>query len=69
MLVSTSEGRSTLYALGDLQSRGTFFIEPGTDVYPGMVIGENNRDEDMEVNPSKEKKLTNVRSVQADEKV
>ena len=43
VLVSTSEGRSTLHALGELQSRGTFFIEPGADVYPGMVIGENNR--------------------------
>ena len=67
--MSTSDGRSTLHALGDLQSRGTFFIEPGMDVYPGMVIGENNRDEDMEVNPAKEKKLSNVRTVQADEKV
>ena len=43
VLVANSEGRSTLYAMGELQSRGTFFIEPGADVYGGMIIGENNR--------------------------
>ena len=41
--MANSEGRSTLYAMGELQSRGTFFIEPGADVYGGMIIGENNR--------------------------
>lgn len=69
VLVSTAEGRTTLYAMGDLQSRGVFFIQPQTEVYCGMIVGENSKAEDMDVNPVKEKKLTNVRSVQADDKV
>ncbi|WIA29502.1 hypothetical protein OEZ86_012003 [Tetradesmus obliquus] len=69
VLVSMSDGRATTYAMYDLVQRGTFFISPGEDVYAGMVVGENNRDADMDVNPAKEKHLTNVRSVQADEKM
>ncbi|GIL70940.1 hypothetical protein Vretifemale_1600, partial [Volvox reticuliferus] len=68
-LVSLGDGRATAYALGELQSRGTFFIGPGTEVYGGMVVGEHNRDDDLDVNPVKEKKTSNVRSVTAEEKV
>lgn len=69
VLVSMSDGRATTYAMFDLLQRGTFFIAPGEDVYGGMVVGEHNRDVDMDINPSKEKHLTNVRSVQADDKM
>ena len=52
-----------------LQERGMLLVGPGTEVYEGMVIGENARDEEMDVNPIKEKKLTNVRSATADEAI
>jgi GTP-binding protein len=68
-MVSTADGRSTMYALYDLLARGTFLIAPGEDVYTGMVIGEHSRDVDIDVNPAREKHLTNVRSVTADEKM
>jgi GTP-binding protein len=68
-LVSMDNGVATAYALNLLEARGVLFIEPGQEVYEGMVIGENSRPGDMEVNPTKGKKLTNVRSVLADEKV
>ena len=66
-LVADRSGVVTSYALFNLQDRGTLFVGPGTDVYEGMVVGENPRAEDMDVNPSKEKKLTNVRSSTGDE--
>jgi len=69
LLISTAEGKTTTYALGELQSRGSFFVDPGMEVYTGMIIGESSRDDDMEINPVKEKRLTNVRSVVAEEKV
>lgn len=69
VLVSMSDGRATLYALADLQQRGTFFIAPGEEVYGGMIVGEHSKEADMDINPSKEKQLTNVRSVQADDKL
>ena len=50
-----------------LQERGTFFVEPGTEVYEGMIVGENSRADDMDVNITKEKKLTNMRQSTADE--
>ena len=53
----------------NLQDRGQMFIAPGVDVYEGMIIGENARSEDMDINPTKEKKLTNVRSSTGDELV
>ena len=53
----------------NLQQRGTLFVSPGTEVYEGMVIGENSRSDDMDVNPTKEKKLTNMRSSTAEELV
>jgi len=67
-LVADRTGISSGYALQTLQDRGTLFIAPGTEVYEGMIMGENARSEDMDVNPAKEKKLTNVRS-NADELV
>jgi GTP-binding protein len=51
----------------NLQERGTLFVEPGTEVYEGMLVGENSRADDMDVNITKEKKLTNVRSSTAEE--
>ncbi|HET6299111.1 MAG TPA: translational GTPase TypA [Kribbella sp.] len=61
-LVSDRTGVTTSYAMVNLQERGTMFCEPGTDVYEGMVVGENSRADDMDVNITREKKMTNVRS-------
>ncbi|MDR1806960.1 MAG: translational GTPase TypA [Propionibacteriaceae bacterium] len=66
-LVADRLGTVTTYALFNLQDRGTLFVGPGESVYEGMVIGENPRPEDMDVNPTKEKKLTNVRSSTGEE--
>jgi GTP-binding protein TypA/BipA len=66
-LVADRSGQVTSYALFNLQERGTMFVAPGTDVYEGMIIGENARADDMDVNPTKEKKLTNVRSSTGEE--
>ncbi len=62
-------GNSFAYALNKLQDRGKFFIEPGEDVYAGQVIGENNRDGDLVINVTKSKKMSNMRSSGADDKV
>jgi GTP-binding protein len=61
-LVADRRGSSTSFALLNLQERGSLFIGPGVEVYEGMIIGENPRPEDMDVNPAKEKKATNIRS-------
>ncbi|MET7283460.1 translational GTPase TypA [Kribbella sp. NPDC005582] len=61
-LVSDRAGAATSYAMINLQERGTMFVEPTTEVYEGMIIGENSRADDMDVNITKEKKMTNVRS-------
>jgi GTP-binding protein len=61
-LVADRRGRSSSYALLNLQERGVLFIPPGIEVYEGMIVGENARQEDMDVNPAKEKKATNIRS-------
>ncbi len=66
-LVADRSGAVTSYASFNLQERGTLFVGPGTEVYEGMIVGENARNEDMDVNPTKEKKLTNVRSSTGDE--
>ncbi|MCC2594620.1 translational GTPase TypA [Tessaracoccus sp. OS52] len=66
-LVADRTGVVTSYALFNLQERGTMFVGPGAEVYEGMIVGENPRAEDMDVNPTKEKKLTNVRSSTGDE--
>jgi GTP-binding protein len=66
-LVSDRRGAVTSYACFGLQERGTLFVAPGAEVYEGMIIGENSRQDDMDVNICKEKKLTNVRSATGDE--
>jgi GTP-binding protein len=68
-MVATESGRSTTYAVDHLQSRGFFFIEPGAEVYEGMIVGEHNRPNDADVAMTKEKKLTNCRSKTKDENV
>ncbi len=66
-LVADRRGKSTGYAIFNLQPRGEIFIDPGVEVYEGMIIGENAREEDMGVNVTKEKKLTNMRAAGSDE--
>ncbi|MDP9317889.1 MAG: EF-Tu/IF-2/RF-3 family GTPase, partial [Actinomycetota bacterium] len=66
-LVADRTGVATSYAMFNLQERGSLFVEPGTEVYEGMLVGENSRSDDMDVNIAKEKKLTNVRSATAEE--
>ena len=66
-LVADRPGLVTSYAMSNLQERGTLFVEPGTDVYEGMIVGENSRADDMDVNITKEKRLSNVRSPTGDE--
>jgi GTP-binding protein len=68
-LVADRRGLTTQYALLNLQERGSLFVGPGVEVYEGMIIGENARSEDMDVNPTREKKLTNIRSSTAEELV
>jgi GTP-binding protein len=68
-LISTETTTSSGYALSNAQQRGVLFIGPGVDVYMGMVVGQNSRDEDLELNPGKEKKLTNMRSKSSDDGV
>ena len=65
-LVADRRGQTTGFALANLQERGTMFVGPGTEVYEGMIVGENARADDMDVNPTKEKKLTNMRSATGD---
>nr|WP_154596373.1 translational GTPase TypA [Aeromicrobium senzhongii] len=65
-LVADRAGAVTSFAMTNLQERGTLFVEPGTEVYEGMIVGENSRDDDMDVNITKEKKQSNVRSSTAD---
>jgi len=66
-LVADRAGAATSFAIANLQERGTLFIEPTTEVYEGMIVGENSRADDMDVNITKEKKLTNMRSSASDE--
>jgi len=66
-LVADRAGQVTSYAMFNLQERGTLFVEPGAQVYEGMIVGENARGDDMDVNITKERKLTNVRSSTAEE--
>ena len=68
-LVADRAGQATSYALYNLQERGELFIRPGIAVYEGMVIGENARDVDLDVNVVKEKKLTNMRASTSDEAI
>ncbi len=68
-MVADRSGPTTAYALFNLQERGTMFVGPTIEVYEGMIVGENSRADDMDVNPTKEKKLTNMRSSTGDELV
>ncbi|ABW10320.1 GTP-binding protein TypA [Parafrankia sp. EAN1pec] len=68
-MVADRSGVATAYALFNLQDRGTMFVAPTTELYEGMIVGENSRADDMDVNPTKEKKLTNMRSSTGDELV
>jgi GTP-binding protein len=68
-LVADRRGAATSFALLNLQERGSLFVAPGIEVYEGMIVGENARAEDLDVNPTKEKKLTNIRSSTAEELV
>ena len=67
-MVSMENGTAIPYSIDKLQERGKFFIDPGEQIYEGQVIGENSRGDDMTVNVTKTKKLTNVRSAGADDK-
>jgi len=69
VLISQDSGRAIAHALWKLQDRADMFVNPGDDVYEGMIIGENSRDNDMTVNPIREKKLTNIRSAGAEDAV
>ncbi|WP_082235035.1 translational GTPase TypA [Halobacillus massiliensis] len=66
VLVSLDKGKASTYGIMNLEDRGTIFVEPGTEVYEGMIVGEHNRDNDLTVNITKEKHLTNVRSATKD---
>ena len=69
VLVSVEHGNATAYSIGNLEDRGTMFIEPGTEVYEGMIIGECNRDNDLAINVVKGKQLTNMRAAGSDHTV
>ncbi|XP_074302416.1 uncharacterized protein LOC141633970 [Silene latifolia] len=69
VLVSMGHGSTTAHALTGLEARGTLFVSPGQETYDGMIIGENSRDTDLDVNPVRAKELTNIRTVNKDENV
>lgn len=69
VLVSTETGKSTAYGIGQLEDRGIMFIEPNTEVYEGMIVGECNRDNDLAINVVKGKELTNTRAAYSDKTV
>jgi GTP-binding protein len=68
-MVADRRGPTTTFALMNLQERGEMIVGPGVEVYEGMIVGESSRGDDMDVNPAKEKKLTNMRSSTAEELV
>ena len=68
-MVSMATGNSNAYALNNLQERGVMFIDPGAAVYEGQIVAENSRDNDMAVNPTTAKKLTNMRTTSSDENI
>ncbi len=69
VLVSNADGAAVAYALWNLEERGALMVEPGTEVYQGMIVGENSRDNDLDVNPLKAKQLTNIRAAGKDDAV
>jgi len=68
-LIAIEPGTAIAYAIDKLQDRGRFFVAPGEPIYAGMVVGDNNKEEDLGVNIAKTKKLTNMRASGADDKV
>jgi GTP-binding protein len=68
-LISDRQGSITAYALDSLQDRGTLFVQPGAEAYEGMIVGEHSRDNDLDVNAVREKKLTNMRASSADDAI
>ncbi|MFM7575354.1 MAG: translational GTPase TypA, partial [Microcystaceae cyanobacterium] len=69
VIIAFEEGVSTFYAMKNAEDRGVFFITPGTKVYKGMIVGEHNRPQDLDLNVCKTKQLTNHRSATGDELV
>jgi GTP-binding protein len=69
VLICNGSGEAVAYSLNTIEERGILFLDPGTQVYEGMIIGENNRDNDLIVNPLKGKQLTNVRASGKDETI
>ncbi|MFM9069132.1 MAG: translational GTPase TypA, partial [Planctomycetota bacterium] len=69
VLISMTSGRVNAYALNTLQERSELFVAPGDEVYEGQIVGENSRDNDLPVNPTREKKLTNMRASGSDENI
>jgi GTP-binding protein len=69
VLISNAEGKAVGYALFNLQNRGRMMVGPGDEIYEGMVVGIHSRDNDLTVNPMKEKKLTNIRAAGSDENI
>ena len=69
VLISNVTGRAVAFALANLQERSELFVSPGQDVYEGMIVGENSRENDLTVNPTREKKLTNIRAANNDENI
>ena len=69
VMISMVDGQAVAFAMDSLQQRGTMFIQPGDDIYQGMIIAENARGDDMVVNPCKEKKLTNMRASGSDKNI
>ena len=69
VLISMVKGKTLAYALYNLQDRGRLFIEPNTEVYEGMIVGLHSRDNDLVVNPTKAKQLTNIRAAGSDENI
>jgi GTP-binding protein len=68
-MISTDLGKTTPYSIFNLQERGAMFVGPGEEVYEGMVVGEHARDNDLDINIIREKKLTNVRAAGRDENI
>jgi len=66
-MISMENGKTMAYSLFNLQDRGRIFVEPATEIYEGMIIGESSKDQDLSVNATKNKKLTNVRASGTDE--
>src|SRR5699024_3005024 len=69
VLIAQEDGKATAYGIMQLEDRGVIFVEPGTEIYGGMIVGEHNRENDLTVNITKEKNLTNMRSATKDHTV